>query len=166
VKTETKLKGVIVKKQIENVIKKGNFTYNVGASLIALATLPTGKKRMLEILAVRELLNEEIKKLRPKTKKKLLKKPKSRVIQARRPNRAFMEKLTPSKGMAGIVGAEPLARTNAVSKLWDYIKKNNLQSPRNRRNIITDEKLRLALNTSKKEVSMFELAGMVGRNLE
>ena len=81
----------------------------------------------------------------------------------RKPNAAFMKALTPSAILAEIVGNKPLPRTAVVSKIWDYIKKNNLQNPKNKRNILADDKL--AKLFGKKEVTMFELAGIVGKHL-
>ncbi len=81
----------------------------------------------------------------------------------RKPNAAFMKALTPSATLAEIVGNKPLPRTQVVSKIWDYIKKHNLQNPKNKRNIIADDKL--AKLFGKKEVTMFELAGIVGKHL-
>ncbi|MBP9681983.1 MAG: hypothetical protein KBD76_11300 [Bacteriovorax sp.] len=82
---------------------------------------------------------------------------------ARKPNAAFMKALTPSATLAEIVGNKPLPRTQVVSKIWEYIKKHNLQNPKNKRNILADEKL--AKLFGKKEVTMFELAGIVGKHL-
>ena len=87
----------------------------------------------------------------------------SKVKKARKPNEAFMKALTPSATLAEIVGNKPLPRTQVVSKIWDYIKKHNLQNPKNKRNIIADDKL--AKLFGKKEVTMFELAGIVGKHL-
>ena len=81
----------------------------------------------------------------------------------RKPNEAFMKALTPSPVLAEVIGNKPLPRTQAVSKIWDYIKKNNLQNPKNKRNIIADDKL--AKIFGKKEVTMFELAGILGKHL-
>ena len=86
-----------------------------------------------------------------------------KVKTARKPNAAFMKALTPSAILAEIVGAKPLPRTQVVSKIWEYIKKHNLQNPKNKRNILADEKL--AKLFGKKEVTMFELAGIVGKHL-
>jgi upstream activation factor subunit UAF30 len=86
-----------------------------------------------------------------------------KVKTARKPNAAFMKALQPSAILAEIVGSKPLPRTQVVSKIWDYIKKHNLQNPKNKRNIIADDKL--AKLFGKKEVTMFELAGIVGKHL-
>ena len=74
-----------------------------------------------------------------------------------------MKALTPSTNLAVIVGSKPLPRTQVVSKIWEYIKKHNLQNPKNKRNIIADENLLKVFG--KKEVTMFELAGIVGKHL-
>jgi chromatin remodeling complex protein RSC6 len=74
-----------------------------------------------------------------------------------------MKALTPSAPLAEVIGSAALPRTAAVSKIWVYIKKNNLQNPKNKRNIIADEKLLKVFG--KKEVTMFELAGILGKHL-
>ena len=63
--------------------------------------------------------------------------------------------LQPSKELAAVVGSGPLPRSEAVSKVWDYIKKNNLQNPENRREILADAKLEPVFG--KKKVTMFEM---------
>ena len=81
----------------------------------------------------------------------------------RKPNAAFMKPLTPSAELAAVVGASPLPRTEVVKKLWDYIKANNLQDAQNKRNINADTKL--AAIFGKNQVTMFEMAGLVGKHL-
>jgi chromatin remodeling complex protein RSC6 len=80
-------------------------------------------------------------------------------------NAQFMKPLTPSADLAAIVGAKPLPRTEVVKKLWDYIKKNGLQDKVNKRNINADEKL-LKVFGGKKQVSMFEMTGLVSKHLK
>jgi upstream activation factor subunit UAF30 len=82
----------------------------------------------------------------------------------RTPNAAFMKPLTPSAALAAVVGANPLPRTEVVSKLWVYIKKNNLQDKVNKRNINADDKLKAVFG--KAQVTMFELASLVGKHLK
>src|SRR5450759_786646 len=60
----------------------------------------------------------------------------------RTPNAAFMKALTPSPQLAAVVGAAPLPRTEVVSKLWAYIKKNKLQDNVNKRMVNADAKLK------------------------
>jgi len=82
----------------------------------------------------------------------------------RTPNAAFMRALTPSAALAAVVGATPLARTEVVSKMWTYIKKHGLQDKVNKRNINADDKLRAVFG--KAQVTMFELASLIGKHLK
>ena len=63
--------------------------------------------------------------------------------------------VTPSADLAQIVGKDPLPRSEVVSKVWDHIRKNNLQNPQNKREIVADDKLRKIFGKDK--VSMFEM---------
>ena len=101
------------------------------------------------------------KKVAKKATKKVAKKAKTK----RKPNAAFMRPLTPSKELAEIVGANPLPRTQVVKKLWEYIKKHNLQDAKNRRNINADAKLKPVFS-GKKQVSMFEMTKLVSKHLK
>jgi upstream activation factor subunit UAF30 len=82
----------------------------------------------------------------------------------RTPNAAFMKALTPSAALAAVVGSNPLPRTEVVSKLWAYIKKNGLQDKVNKRNINADDKLKAVFG--KAQVTMFELASLIGKHLK
>ena len=75
-----------------------------------------------------------------------------------------MKALTPSAALAAVVGATPLPRTEVVSKMWVYIKKNNLQDKVNRRAINADDKLKAVFG--KAQVTMFEMAGLIGKHLK
>jgi DNA topoisomerase-3 len=70
---------------------------------------------------------------------------------------------TPSAALAAVIGAEPIARAQVIKKLWDYIKANGLQDATNKRAINADAKLLAVFG--KPQVSMFELAGIVGKHL-
>ena len=83
----------------------------------------------------------------------------------RTPNAAFMKPLTPSDTLAAVVGAAPLPRTEVTKKVWDYIKKNNLQDAANKRNINADDKLK-AVFGGKKQVSMFEMTKLISGHLK
>jgi len=83
----------------------------------------------------------------------------------RKPNAAFMRALTPSAALAAVVGAAPLPRTEVVKKLWAYIKKNNLQDSKNRRNINADAKLKEVFG-GKTTVSMFDMTKLVSKHLK
>jgi len=82
----------------------------------------------------------------------------------RTPNAAFMKALTPSPALAAIVGAAPLPRTEVVSKMWVYIKKHKLQDEANKRMVNADAKLKEVFG--KAQVSMFEMAGLIGKHLK
>ena len=82
----------------------------------------------------------------------------------RTPNAAFMKALAPSAALAAVVGAAPLPRTEVVSKLWAYIKKNKLQDATNKRMINADAKLKEVFG--KAQVSMFEMSGLIGKHLK
>ena len=83
---------------------------------------------------------------------------------ARKPNAAFMRPLTPSATLAAVIGAAAIPRTEVTKKIWEYIKKNNLQDPANKRNINADAKLRPLFG--KDQVSMFELTKIVSTHLK
>ena len=75
-----------------------------------------------------------------------------------------MKALTPSAALAAVVGSTPLARTEVVSKMWAYIKKYGLQDAVNKRAINADDKLKAIFN--KAQVTMFEMAGLIGKHLK
>ncbi|MER1968876.1 SWIB/MDM2 domain-containing protein [Castellaniella sp. GW247-6E4] len=83
---------------------------------------------------------------------------------ARKPNAAFMKPLTPSATLAAVIGDQAVPRTEVTKRIWDYIKKNDLQDPKNRRNINADAKLRPLFG--KDQVSMFELTKLVSQHLK
>ena len=87
-----------------------------------------------------------------------------KVATKRKPNAAFMKALTPSTMLSAVVGATPIPRTEVVKKLWAYIKKNNLQDSKNRRNINADDKLKPIFG--KNQVSMFEMTKLVSKHLK
>ena len=82
----------------------------------------------------------------------------------RTPNAAFMKALTLSPALAAVVGDKPLPRTEIVSKLWIYIKANGLQDSANKRMINADDKLKAVFG--KAQVSMFEMAGLIGKHVK
>ena len=89
---------------------------------------------------------------------------------AKAPRKAVVKKtaspaagLQPSGALAAVIGSEPVARPQVIKKLWDYIKAHNLQDAANKRNINADAKLLAVFG--KAQVTMFELAGIVGKHL-
>ena len=75
-----------------------------------------------------------------------------------------MKALTLSPALAAVVGAAAMPRTEIVSKLWVYIKKNNLQDKLNKRMVNADAKLKEVFG--KAQVSMFEMAGLIGKHVK
>jgi upstream activation factor subunit UAF30 len=79
-------------------------------------------------------------------------------------NSAFMKPLNLSEELEAVVGKGPMARSQVVKKLWEYIKKHNLQDPQNKRNINADDKLK-AVFGGKTTVNMFEMTKLVSKHL-
>ena len=80
-------------------------------------------------------------------------------------NPALSKPLTLDADLEAVVGSGPLPRTEVVKKLWEYIKKNNLQNPANKRNILADDKLK-PLFGGKGEVTMFEMTKLVSGHMK
>jgi chromatin remodeling complex protein RSC6 len=72
--------------------------------------------------------------------------------------------VTPSPELAEIVGKDPLPRSEIVSKMWTHIKKNNLQNPENKREILADDKLKKIFGVDK--CSMFEMNKHLSRHVK
>jgi upstream activation factor subunit UAF30 len=83
----------------------------------------------------------------------------------RKPNPAFMKPMQPSADLAAVVGNNAMPRTEVTKKVWAYIKKNNLQDPREKRMINADANLKKVFN-GKSKVSMFEMTRYVNNHLK
>jgi len=79
-------------------------------------------------------------------------------------NSAFMKPMKISDDLAAVVGKGPMPRSQVVKKLWIYIKKNDLQDKKNRRNINADANLKKVFK-GKGVVSMFEMTKLVSKHL-
>jgi chromatin remodeling complex protein RSC6 len=79
-------------------------------------------------------------------------------------NSAFMKPLNVSDELAAVVGKGPMPRSEVVKKLWVYIKSNNLQDPKAKRNINADENLKKVFG-GKSTVDMFEMTKLVSKHL-
>ncbi len=77
---------------------------------------------------------------------------------------AFMKPMKISADLAVVVGAGPMPRSEVVKALWVYIKKNNLQDPKNKRNIVADAALKKVFG-GKDVVNMFEMTKLVSKHL-
>ena len=129
------------------------------------ATKKAAKKKTTKKAAKKKTTKKAAKKKTTKkaAKKKTTKKAAKKKTK-RKPNPAFMKPLEPSAALAAVVGSKPLPRTQVVKKLWAYIKKNNLQDAKNRRNINADSKLKPVFG--KAQVSMFEMTKIVSKHLK
>jgi upstream activation factor subunit UAF30 len=101
----------------------------------------------------------------PAKKAAAKKAPAKKKAAARKPNAAFMKAMTPSPELAAVVGSKPMPRTEITKKLWVYIKKHNLQDPKERRMINADDNLKAVFN-GKKQVSMFDMTKLVNKHLK
>jgi upstream activation factor subunit UAF30 len=110
------------------------------------------------------MAKKAVKKTKKVVKKKVAKKAAKKTSAKRKPNAKFMAPMQVSDTLAEVVGNKPIPRTEVTKKLWAYIKKNNLQDAKERRNINADDKLR-AVFGGKKVVSMFEMTKLVSRHL-
>ncbi|MEY4564218.1 MAG: hypothetical protein RLZZ618_3495 [Pseudomonadota bacterium] len=82
----------------------------------------------------------------------------------RTPNAAFMKAMTPSAQLAAIIGSTPVPRTEVTKKIWEYIKKNDLQDAAKRTMINADAKLKEIFK--KAQVSMFEMTKLINGHLK
>jgi len=100
-------------------------------------------------------------------KKKAAKKAAKRTKKAskRKPSAAFMKPMTPSAALSEVVGSKPIPRTEVTKKLWQYIKKRNLQDKKNRRMINADATLKPVFG-GKASVNMFEMTKLVNKHLK
>jgi len=83
----------------------------------------------------------------------------------RKMNPALMKPVQPDDALAAIVGSKPLPRSEMTKKLWDYIKKNNLQDEKKRTMINADDALKVVFG-GKKQVSMFEMTKLVSGHIK
>jgi len=116
--------------------------------------------------SAKKAVKKTAKKAAKKTVKTAAKKvAKKAPAKKRKPNAAFMAPLTPSASLAEVIGSKPIPRTEIIKRIWDYIKKNNLQDKKNRRNINADAKLKVVFG-GKEQISMFELAKVVNKHVK
>ena len=120
-----------------------------------------GKKASKKPAAKKPAAKKPMKKAATKRPAAKAKKPAAK----RKPNAAFMKPMTVSSTLAQVIGSNPMPRTEVTSKLWGYIKKNNLQDKTNRRMINADDKLRDVFG-GKRQVSMFEMTKLVSKHLK
>jgi upstream activation factor subunit UAF30 len=100
-----------------------------------------------------------------KAAKKAAPKKAAKKAAKRTPSAAFMKAMQPSAQLSTVVGSNPLPRTEVTKKLWGYIKRNNLQDPKERRMIVADDKMKPIFG-GKGRVSMFEMTKLVNKHLK
>ncbi|MES2353830.1 MAG: SWIB/MDM2 domain-containing protein [Pseudomonadota bacterium] len=124
---------------------------------------PVAKKAAAKTTAVKKPVaaKKVVAKKAVPAKKAAAKKPATK----RAPNAAFMKPMTPSTELSAVIGASPAPRTEVTKKLWEYIKKNKLQDPANKRMINADGKLKPIFG-GKSQVSMFEMTKLVAAHLK
>ena len=83
----------------------------------------------------------------------------------RKANPALLKPMQLSPELEAVTGKGPMSRGEVVKKLWEYIKKHDLQNPANKRNILADDKLK-TLFGGKGEVTMFEMTKLVPQHLK
>ena len=92
--------------------------------------------------------------------------PKKKAVPAKKrtPSASFMKAMTPSAALAAVIGDKALPRTEVTKKIWEYIKKNNLQDQAKRTMINADAKLKEVFK--KAQVSMFEMTKLISQHLK
>ncbi len=76
-----------------------------------------------------------------------------------------MQPMQLSEELADVVGKGPMPRTEVTKKIWEYIKKHDRQDPKNRRNILPDEKLAKLFGKNRKSVNMFEMTKLLNEHM-
>jgi upstream activation factor subunit UAF30 len=115
--------------------------------------------------AVKKTAKKKVAKKKPAKKKAVKKAAPKKPKAKRKPNPAFMRPMMPSPALAMIVGDKPIPRTEVTKRVWEYIKKNRLQDPVNRRDINADENLKKVFG-GKSKVNMFEMTKLIGAHLK
>ena len=114
--------------------------------------MTTKKKAAKKAAPKKAATKKAAKKAAPKSKAK------------RTPNAAFMKPMNISVDLQAIVGSKAIPRTEVTKKVWVYIKKNNLQDPKQKRNINADAALQKVFG-GKKTVNMFEMTKLINKHL-
>ena len=126
------------------------------------AAKKTAKKAPAKKAAAKKAPAKKVAAKKAPAKKAAAKKAKA-PAKKRTPNAAFMKAMTPSGSLAAIIGDKPLPRTEVTKKVWEYIKKNDLQDKAKRTMINADAKLKEIFK--KAQVSMFEMTKLINSHL-
>ena len=90
--------------------------------------------------------------------------PTAKTPTKRKPNAALMKPVQPDAVLSAVVGPKAGPRGELTKRLWDYIKKNNLQDAKKRTMINADDALKVVFG-GKKQVSMFEMTKLVSKHI-
>jgi chromatin remodeling complex protein RSC6 len=83
---------------------------------------------------------------------------------AKKTNNALQAPVKPSPELSQVLGSsDPISRPEVMKKVWEYIKKNNLQNPENKREINADESLKKVFG--KPRLDMFEMTKAINKHL-
>ena len=158
------------KKTAKKAPKKSSAKKKAPKKAAAKKKAPAKKKAVKKSAAKKKAPAKKAAKKKAPAKKKAVKKAakkapaKKKSGAKRKPNAAFMKAMTPSAALAAVIGGNAMPRTEVTKKIWAYIKRNNLQDSKNRRNINADDKLKGVFG-GKKQVSMFEMTKLVNKHL-
>jgi upstream activation factor subunit UAF30 len=80
-------------------------------------------------------------------------------------NSGFMKPMQPDQALSAVIGSQPVPRTEVTKKIWEYVRKHNLQDPNDKRTIRADDKLKPVFD-GRSSVSMFEMTKLVNGHLK
>ena len=83
--------------------------------------------------------------------------------KARKPGPGLMKPMTPSPALAAVIGSHPMPRTEVVAKVWDHIRRHELQDSADKRTIVADDKLRAVFGQDR--CTMFEMQKLLSPHL-
>ena len=158
-KKVTKKKKVVKKKKVarkKKVVKKKKAAKKKPAKKKAAKKKVVKKKAAKKKVVKKKVAKKKVVKKKKAVKKKSKKK--------RKPNPAFLRPLDASPKLANVVGKSKITRQEAIKNFWAYVRKKDLQDSKNRRNINLDDHLK-PLFSGKSQVSMFEVAKVISKNL-
>ena len=76
---------------------------------------------------------------------------------------ALQKPVTLSGDLEAVIGKGPMTRAQVTSKVWEYIKANDLQAKTDKRQINPDAKLGAVIG--KDQISMFKMTAAVSKHL-
>lgn len=80
------------------------------------------------------------------------------------PKKRKMPSLKLSQELSELLGEKDLPRGEVLKKIWEYIREHQLQDPKNKRQIIPDEKLAKIFG-GKEAIDMFKMPGLLAKHM-